>query len=168
VQEHVRHKQNRLKKRWMQLAEEYEYRESEFKKQMKSNDENRDKPKKSLSVPVRHSILQGGKPNQPVLESAGGRTSTNPYRRARRGNEVRSEYEQEQIIAEIAAKEAMEKRITFGRTDLPRQIGRLEHELTCPYIKTFTAQRVDILEQERELSLSNIWTDMEKSIFLDR
>jgi hypothetical protein len=168
VQEYVRHKQNKLKKHWMELAEEYDYRRTMYKEELLSKTQSREKPKKSLSVPVKHSILQGGKPNQPILESGGVRTSSNPYRRARRGNEVRSEYEQEQIIAEIAAKEAMEKRITFGGTDLPRQVGRLERELTCQYYNTFTAQRIDILEQERELKLCNVWSDMEKSIFLDR
>lgn len=168
VQEYVRDKQNRLKKRWMQLAEEYEYRRTQYDKQLHSGTHAKDKPRKSLSIPVRHSILQGGKPSQPILESAGARASTNPYRRARRGNEVRSEYEQEQIIAEIAAKEALEKRITFGGTDLPRQIGRLERELTGQFVNTFTAQRVDLIEQERELALTNVWSDMEKAIFLDR
>ena len=167
VQEHIRHKQNKLKKRWVELAEEYEYRQSEYMKELRKT-ENADKPKKAHAVPVRHSILQGGKPNQPIVDSVSGRTSSNPYRRARRGNEVRSEYEQEQIIAEIAAKEAMEKRITFGGSDLPRQICQLERELTCQYINTFNAQRVDLVEQERELALCNVWTDMEKSIFLDR
>lgn len=167
VQEHVRHKQNKLKKRWIALAEEYEYRQNEYKKEL-SKTENADKPKKAHAVPVRHSILQGSKPNQPIVDSVSGRTSSNPYRRARRGNEVRSEYEQEQIIAEIAAKEAMEKRITFGGTDLPRQICQVERELTCSYINTFKSQRVDLIELERELALCNVWTDMEKSIFLDR
>jgi hypothetical protein len=168
VQEYVRHKQNKLKKRWMELAEEYDYRRTVYKEELLNKTQSREKPKKSLSVPVKHSILQGGKPNQPILESGGARTSSNPYRRARRGNEVRSEYEQEQIIAEIAAKEAMEKRIAFGGTDLPRQVGQLERELTCQYFNTFAAQRIDILEQERELKLCNVWSDMEKSIFLDR
>jgi hypothetical protein len=168
AQEYVRHQKYKLKKHWIQLAEEYEYRRTIYKKELYSKTISRDKPKKSVSVPVKHSILQGGKPNQPILESAGGRTSSNPYRRARRGNEVRSEYEQEQIIAEIAAKEALEKRITFGGTDLPRQVGRFEQELTCPYFNTFTAQRIDLLEQERELANCNVWSDMEKAIFLDR
>lgn len=168
IQAYICHKQNRLKKHWMQLAEEYEYRKTLYDKQLHSGTPAKDKPRKSLSIPVRHSILQGGKPNQPIMESAGARTSTNPYRRPRRGNEVRSEYEQEQIIAEIAAKEALEKRITFGGTDLPRQIGQLERELTGHFINTFTSQRVDLVEQERELSNTNVWSDMEKAIFLDR
>jgi hypothetical protein len=49
--------------------------------------------------------------------------SSNPYRRARG---VRSEYEQEQIIAELAAKEAMEKRIAFGGCKPTPQIHTLE------------------------------------------
>ena len=55
----------------------------------------------------------------------------NPYRRPRRGispgDVVRSDYEQEQIIAEMVAKEAMEKRIKEGGCSLPRQRGWLEN-----------------------------------------
>jgi hypothetical protein len=152
----------------MQLAEEYEYRRTLYDKQLHSGIQAKDKPRKSMSVPVRHSILQGGKPTQPILESGASRVSTNPYRRARRGNEVRSEYEQEQIIAEIAAKEALEKRITFGGTDLPRQIGSLERELTGQFTNTFRGQRVDLIKQERDLDMTNVWSDMEKAIYLDR
>lgn len=168
VKEFVRHKQHKLKKQWIQLAEEYEYRRTLHEKQLQSAVHTKDRPKKSVSVPVRHSIFEGGKPSQPSLESASSRTSTNPYRRARRGNEVRSEYEQEQIIAEIAVKEALEKRIMFGGTDLPRQIGSLERELNCQFVNTFNAQRVDVIEQERVLSFTNVWSDMEKAVFLDR
>lgn len=168
VKEYIRDKHNRLTKHWTELATEYEYRRTLYSKQLQSRAHAKDKPKKSLCVPVRHSILQGGKPTQPILESAGARAASNPYRRARRGNEVRTEYEQEQIIAEIAAKEALEKRISFGGTDLPRQIGRLERKLAGEFINTFTAQRVDPVEQERELAKTNVWSDMEKAIFLDR
>jgi hypothetical protein len=60
----------------------------------------------------------------------------NPYRRPRRGvspgDVARSEYEQEQIIAEIAAKEAMEKRIKEGGCALPHQRGVLENVSYAP------------------------------------
>jgi nuclear receptor co-repressor 1 len=167
VKEYIRDQKSRLDKHWSDLAEEYEYRRKAYNRLMKKRNKGR-KQKKSNSVAVRHSIL-GNKPGAVILESSGGRTSTNPYRRARRGNEVRSEYEQEQIIAEIAAKEAMEKKIHFGGSKIPRQVGRLERELTARFVNTFTAQRVDDVEaQDLEESLINPWTDMEKCIFLDR
>ena len=127
VKEFVRDKQKRLNKHWLMLAEEYEVRKRLYEKQQRK----RAKKPKRVSVTSRKSILgdkekekpddQGGKNSEP-----GGRSSNNPYRRARRGNEVRSEYEQEQIIAEIAAKEAMEKRITHGGSKIPRQEHPLE------------------------------------------
>jgi hypothetical protein len=167
VTEYVRDTENRLKNHWTQLAEEYEYR-----RELHENDPNyikaKARPKKSI-VPVCHSIFATRESFNPVRESsaAGGR-SANPYRRARRGNEVRSEYEQEQIIQEIAAKEALEKRIEFGGSELPRQVGRLEKYLRGEFIRTFTDQKMDVMEQEREFANTNVWTDMEKAIFLDR
>ncbi|KAL7552418.1 hypothetical protein ACHAWF_015659 [Thalassiosira exigua] len=84
----------------------------------------------------------------------------NPYRRPRRGislgDVVRSDYEQEQIIAEIAAKEAMEKRIKEGGCALPRQRVWLEGRVKDP------------MAVEEEMRHINIWSDMEKCIFLDR
>jgi hypothetical protein len=42
-------------------------------------------------------------------------------------------------------------------------------ELTATYIQTFTAQKVDdpLLEEE-QAAITNLWSDMEKCIFLDR
>jgi hypothetical protein len=167
VAEYVRDTENKLNKHWTQLAEEYEYR-----RELHEKDPNyikaKSRSKKSI-VPVCHSIFATRESFNPVRESSapGGR-SANPYRRARRGNEVRSEYEQEQIIQEIAAKEALEKRIEFGGSELPRQVGRFEKSLRGEFIRTFTDQRMDIMEQEREFANTNVWTDMEKAIFLDR
>jgi hypothetical protein len=62
----------------------------------------------------------------------------------------------------------MEKRIAFGGSGLPRQVGQLERELTGTFIQTFTALKVDVIAQEADLTLANVWTDMEKCIFLDR
>ena len=55
---------------------------------------------------------------------------------------MRSDYEQEQIIAEIAAKEAMEKRIKDGGCSLPRQRGWLEN------VSLFIAQSFFIGESD--------------------
>lgn len=131
VKEYVRDQKKQLVEEWTVLAEEYEVRKRLYEKQQRKLAKKAQRSSVSVS---RQSILAGVKESTGVgqgidrgniLES-GSRTSNNPYRRARRGNEVRSEYEQEQIIAEIAAKEAMEKRITHGGCKLPRQITRLE------------------------------------------
>ncbi|GAX11585.1 nuclear receptor co-repressor 1 [Fistulifera solaris] len=169
VKAFVRDTQTRLTKHWTTLAEEYEFRSRAYKRTRKENEK---KGKQRNSMMARTSII--ARTVMPILESTGspgaaaGRTSTNPYRRARRGNEVRSEYEQEQIIAEIAAKEAMEKRIAFGGCKTPRQIGAVERQLTANFYNTFTAQKVDVVEQEKLCAMENMWTDTEKCIFLDR
>jgi hypothetical protein len=131
VKEYVRDKRHRLLEQWTQLAEEYEVRKRLYEKQQRKLTKKAQRG--SISVAGRKSILgnnaDGERPGfervGAILESSS-RPSNNPYRRARRGNEVRSEYEQDLIIAEIAAKEAMEKRITHGSSKLPRQICRLE------------------------------------------
>jgi hypothetical protein len=128
VKEYIRDKRMRLVNYWTELAEEYEVRKLLYDKQQ-SKLAKKGK-QRGVSVSSRKSILEKTSERSSVdaggviLES--GRSSNNPYRRARRGNEVRSEYEQEQIIAEITAKEAMEKRIKHGGSKLPRQICRLE------------------------------------------
>ena len=133
VKEYIRDMNSRLLAHWTELAEEYDVRKHLYDKQQSKKGK---KTKRgSVSVGGRKSIL--GVSDKPGLDRAGadrgtqflesgGRTSNNPYRRARRGNEVRSESELEQIIAEIAAKEAMEKRITHGGSKLPRQICHME------------------------------------------
>ena len=131
LKEYIRDNNRRLLDEWTQLAEEYEVRKRLYEKQQKKL-ARKGSSRGSISVSGRKSILGDKNPGERIglergniLESSG-RASNNPYRRARRGNEVRSEYEQEQIIAEIAAKEAMEKRITHGGSKVPRQICRLE------------------------------------------
>ncbi|MGK3735730.1 MAG: hypothetical protein ACI90V_002571, partial [Bacillariaceae sp.] len=132
VKEYVRDKQIRLNKHWTMLAEEYEVRKRLYEKHQRKLA----KKATRVSITSRKSIL-GNKESKEKPDDKGtktieasGRSSNNPYRRARRGNEVRSEYEQEQIIAEIAAREAMEKRITHGGSKLPRQIVPLERVST--------------------------------------
>ena len=127
AQEYVRDKQKRLNKHWLMLAEEYEVRKRLYEKQQRKLA----KKAQRVSVTSRKSILgkkEKEKPDDKASKNLepGGRASNNPYRRARRGNEVRSEYEQEQIIAEIAAREAMEKRITHGGSKIPRQEHPIE------------------------------------------
>eukprot|EP00797_Seminavis_robusta_P011774 Sro18_g012850.1 receptor corepressor 1 (2030) ;mRNA; f:77413-84071 len=177
VKEHIVHKKRKLDEHWCELAEEYDYRKRKYNKHLmmrKRRSKNSNSSRASLTV-SRQSIL-GGKSNNNSVSSAvssanilSGRSSSNPYRRPRRGNDVRSEYEQEQIIAELAAKEAMEKRIAFGGCKPTPQVGQLEQTLTARYVNTLESQRVDDpIELEETAKITNVWTDMEKCIFLDR
>jgi hypothetical protein len=132
AKEYIRDKNNRLTRHWTELAEEYEVRKRLYEKQQRKLAK---KARGSFTVTSRPSIIGTNKekketPEEKPSEPAA-RSSNNPYRRARRGNEVRSEYEQEQIIAEIAAKEAMERRITHGGSKMPRQILPLERVSFC-------------------------------------
>ena len=132
VKEYIRDKQRRLLNQWTELAEEYEVRKRLYEKQQKKL--TKKSQRGSVTVSGRKSILgnknEGERPvfdrADGILEPSSRERSNNPYRRARRGNEVRSEYEQDLIIAEIAAKEAMEKRIAHGSSKVPRQLCRLE------------------------------------------
>jgi hypothetical protein len=131
AKEYIRDQKRQLVDYWTVLAEEYEVRKRLYEKQQRKLAKKAQRSsvsvfKKSIFAGDKESTTTapGGDKGNIILES--GRSSNNPYRRARRGNEVRSEYEQEQIIAEIAAKEAMERRITHGGCKLPRQISRLE------------------------------------------
>lgn len=133
--EAIREKKRRLHSEWERLAEEYVVRKDIY-------DKTHTIPhKEKHSTPTSHPSIFGSKPSPGGASSSrsrentsvsGGRSTSNPYRRARRGNSgnsgdvVRSEYEQEQIIAELTAKEAMEKRIKHGGSKLPRQICQLE------------------------------------------
>ena len=124
VKEYVRDKEKRLKDHWLMLAEEYEIRKRLYEKQQRKLA----KKAQRVSVSSRKSIL--GKKEEEKADDKGkpgetGGRSNNPYRRSRRDG-VRSEYEQQQIIAEITAKEAMEKRITHGGSKIPRQECALE------------------------------------------
>ena len=125
VKEYIRDNQRRLVEHWTVLAEEYEVRRRLYEKQQRKLAK---KARGSLTMASKRSITGSEKKETPEEKPAepAARSSNNPYRRARRGNEVRSEYEQEQIIAEIAAKEAMERRITHGGSKLPRQVCPLE------------------------------------------
>ena len=187
VKEYVRDMKRQLTERWHELAEEYVVRTSLYGKKVKKRGATKGNSASGAKPRCHRSSILGfdGSSAPSTTSSAiadsgngggAGRSTNNPYRRARRGHAggavgdvVRSEYEQEQIIAELTAKEAMEKRIAHGGSKLPRQICRLERELTASYFNTFTHQRVfDPMEESYKQSITNVWTDMEKCIFLDR
>lgn len=111
VKEYVREKKRKLDSRMMELAEEYDYRKRKYAKYMHKFGHHAKHSSGRASMSVSRQSILGGKPASSsstpanILGTAAARASSNPYRRARRGNEVRSEYEQEQIIAELAAKE---------------------------------------------------------------
>merc|ERR1719253_1795249 len=63
----------------------------------------------------------------------------------------------------------MEKRIKEGGCSLPRQQGWLEKQLFASYSNGFFGQHIaDPVSEEEERRHINIWSDMEKCIFLDR
>ncbi|KAL7564227.1 hypothetical protein ACA910_021651 [Epithemia clementina (nom. ined.)] len=94
VAEYVRSDQEKLNKEWVELATEYEYRRDVFSKKWKkqtSEAKNRNDGQSVTTLVPRQTVF-------PMLESGGGRpavqsSSSNPYRRARRGNEVRTDYD---------------------------------------------------------------------------
>jgi hypothetical protein len=133
VKEYVYDKKRRLTEHWTVLAEEYEVRKRLYEKHQRRLAR---KARGAITMTSRPSIIgsktEKREKNEDKLQEPAARSSNNPYRRARRGNEVRSEYEQEQIIAEIAAKEAMERRITHGGSRIPRQICPLERVCESP------------------------------------
>ena len=138
VREHVRMKRRKLHNRFVELGSEFVVRKQLY-------DENQSKGN-----------VQGPNTEEPALvqeekaSAESGRSNSNPYRRARRGERgsgslgigigdvVRTEYEQEQIIAELAAKEAMEKRIRLGGTLRPRQTLEIEKVICfCYHFRLF-------------------------------
>lgn len=139
VKEYIRANKRRLTEHWTVLAEEYEVRRRLYEKQQRKLTK---KARGSITMTSRTSIIGNKeKEKKEVKEEKppepSSRPSSNPYRRARRGNEVRSEYEQEQIIAEIAAKEALEKRISHGGSKVQRQIHPLEMVWCCECFPLF-------------------------------
>jgi hypothetical protein len=132
IKECIRSKKQKLKKRWEDLANQYLVRQMIYNEEMGVNTETSERGG-FFSITGR--VDESGEIRP--LESVRG---NNPYRRPRRGvspgDVVRSEYEQEQIIAEIAAKEAMEKRIKEGGCALPNQRGVLEN-VSCSLAKSW-------------------------------
>ena len=142
VMEYVDDKRRRIQNRWKELAEEYVVRKQLYSKKLESSSgSSKDRRSRSFSCDGGStSIMAGAKARSTGKGygrgSGGGARGSNPYRRARRGTTasgdiVRSEYEQDQIIAEITAKEAMERRIAHGGSKLPRQICQVEKVFFC-------------------------------------
>jgi hypothetical protein len=152
IKECIRRKDKKLKSRWTTLAEHYVLRQTMYNEQTVSTGDVSERGGYFSAA----GFLLGGRGGEyydtmnnmesstsstPNSGNGGGGASAsqansavrgnNPYRRPRRGlapgDIVRSDYEQEQIIAEIAAKEAIEKRIKEGGCSLPRQRGWLEN-----------------------------------------
>jgi len=204
VKTSIQQKKQKVQERWRELAHEYIIRQKKFIGES---------GKGVISSSLSSSYFNGGnfsimggidntESSQTSLQSHS-RSSSNPYRRPRRGNGgisashqdgvVRSEYEQEQIIAELTAKEAMEKRIATGFCALPRQRCQVEmvrhfqksllfflclflfshflffKDLHASFYDYQSNRRVlDPVCVENERKKRNPWTDVEKCIFLDR
>jgi len=146
IKDCIRRKNKKLKNRWKSLADQYVVRQMVYNE---TSGLQGDVSERGGYHSVAGMIGRGGINNDgnSMDVSSGGTPSTpggselgvrgnNPYRRQRNrginnGDVVRSDYELEQQIAEIAAKEAMEKRIKEGGCSLPRQRGWLENVSTC-------------------------------------
>ena len=126
-------RQRKLYRRWTRLAREYvattdTYLATRTKEEAKAKalEDLKSPPPPSLSSnpyaanPRRPRRSQGGGDATPGLGLAPPAASS---------DFAASEYEQELIIKELMAKEAMEKRIANGGSDLPRQVVALETEL---------------------------------------
>ena len=134
VREHIRAKRRKLHSRFVELGTEFVVRKQKY-----------DEAKADEAKADAASVAQE---EEEQKQDAGGRSS-NPYRRARRGDRgggsgigvgdfASSEYEQEQIIAKITAQEQMEKRIKLGGCALPRQILEVE-EVRNPHCRHYIA-----------------------------
>lgn len=187
LREYIRDEKLRLFYQWSQLAEEYAVRQQIYTKECGyelKDIHSADMFGGSFSILGQRRGAGGAESSpQPATnaqDSGRNRGTNNPYRRARRsatgfesgigGSDiVRSDYEQEQIIAQLTAQALMEKRIKEGRSDLPRQICDLEKKYTASYRNDMTYRKIrDPVELEKKQRLINPWTDMEKCIFFDR
>ena len=187
LREYIRDEKLRLFYQWSQLAEEYAVRQQIYTKECGyelKDIHSADMFGGSFSILGQRRGAGGAESSpQPATnaQDAGrSRGTNNPYRRARRsatgfesgigGSDiVRSDYEQEQIIAQLTAQALMEKRIKEGRSDLPRQICDLEKKYTASYRNDMSYRKIlDPIELEKKQRLINPWTDMEKCIFFDR
>ena len=129
----VQKRKRKVWKRWEELVHEYFIRQKKYISESKHGFA-------TFSSSSSHpdggnfSIMGGFTSNETSNSSIfnNARSNANPYRRPRR--EARSEYEQEQIIAELNAKEAMERRISQGSCNLPRQLCELEQVNICNHI----------------------------------
>lgn len=122
VRDHIRSKKRRLHNRWKELSLEYLNIQRSTVNELPE------------FVGIATEIIISD-PDAPDLGVRG----NNPYRRPRRvanlgtgsntmgSDVVRSEYEQEQIIAKLTAQEALEKKIIHGGCPLPRQRCQLEN-----------------------------------------
>jgi hypothetical protein len=123
IKELIQAQNKKLKKRWEDLASQYLVRQMVFNEETGVNTD--------TSERGGFFSITGRADENGEIQPLGNVRGNNPYRRPRRGvspgDVVRSEYEQEQIIAEIAAKEAMEKRIKEGGCALHHQRGMLEN-----------------------------------------
>ena len=151
VSEHVKAKNQKLFKRWEILGHEYTLRQ-----QLYSN-KDADKKLRSTKIDcIKAPNFKKELTSDSRSDVGTSRVGTNAYRRTRRGafgssqtsasDIVRSEYEQEQIIAELTAKDALEKRITQGASKLPRQRCQIEKvSVELNYFKLINGQTYTLI-----------------------
>jgi len=167
VKERMRQKNRTLKRRWIELAEEYTVRQKRYTNQLSKE--------AAGTLPGNNWNSIHTEPAPPESDMMA--TMTIPNRRSRRSggassfftsDVVRSEYDQQQIIAQLEEKEKKEKTIKEGGSQLPRQQCDLERELNVGYKDNFSSRHVkDPLRSEADQHHINPWSDREKCIFFD-
>ncbi|KAL9189720.1 hypothetical protein ACHAXT_009395 [Thalassiosira profunda] len=173
IKDCIRRKNAALAERWEQLATQYVVRQQTHTEAHGWDEEMAARGGYFSAAALPKNSGEGGADGAAAAGASPGVRGNNPYRRPRRGispgDVVRSDYELEQQIAELAAKEAMEKRIREGGCALPRQEGWLERQLFATHTNGFFGREVDDpYEEMEERRHVNPWSDMEKCIFLDR
>jgi hypothetical protein len=129
VREHIRSKKRKLHNRWKELSLEY----LDLQRSRVNEPE--------IAGYATEVMIMDPNCNYETQEL--GVRGNNPYRRPRRvanigtgsntigSDVVRSEYEQEQIIAKLTAQEALEKKIIHGGCTVPRQRCKVEKVSMC-------------------------------------
>lgn len=174
IKEQVRQKNRKLKRRWVQLAQEYAVRQKQYSNKMSSEVSSSSSCGNNWNTSLLGSVSDT---NSSITNDM---TSMNiPYRRSRRSggtqsgtvgtsDVVRSEYEQQQIMEQLEEKHRTEKRIKEGGSQLPRQQCAMEKEIKAAFVDNFSSRRVeDPMKVEMDQRHVNPWTDVEKCIFLD-
>ena len=135
VLKEVSRRKSILYQHWTMLACEYMVHHNNWKMEKGEDEDETDEEEPTTS-------------NEDTTRRSSRNSGTSSHRRPRRGagtgfyiggtgDVVRTEYEQELILKDIAEREARERRIKFGGCAIPRQIGKLER--VCTLQLTLTA-----------------------------
>jgi len=173
VREYVSSKNKKLFNRWVELGHEYLIRQQIY---------NSDLMVENGSLTLGNNGRSLLKRTLPSLysDTRYDRSNSNIYKRPRRtgtmgtvqsgcGDPVRSDFEQDQILSELITKDAMDKRISLGRSNLTCQYCQIEKELFVMYRDSISSKRIyDPARDVDETRYLSTWIDMEKCISLYR